>query len=261
MRNRRRTGADERAVSELIGFILVFALLISTIVIVYTGGFGALQQTRDAERVNNAERAFDVLATNFEQIARGDAPLRATEIQLSEAKLETTEHRTLSTNATSFDAAQTSGPVPIKFTGGTDTEIVYEAGAVLRTDGDSGVMLRKPDFVFDSKRTVIRYIETRGSDQSVGGSTTVLVRAERRQSSVMGSANNVTDETVTFNLSTTPTRAVVWERYLESEIDWVSDSCSTVAESPDEHTVTCSFPLDDGGSLVVARTRVRVWID
>lgn len=253
------SGACERGVSEVLGFILVFSLVLMTIGIVYSGGFGVLEETRNGERVNNAERALDVLATNLQQIARGDAPRRATEVKLAEAKLETSNHHELSTNSTSIGQAQTAGPVAIRFTAGTDTEIVYEAGAIIRTESEGGVMLREPDFLFDENRTVVRYIETRGSGQSVSGTTTVLVRADRRSSEVLASRTDVVDETVTFNITTTPKRAVVWERYLESEIDWETDACTIV--DPAAETVTCEFDLNDGGSLYVGRTRIDISID
>lgn len=253
------SGAGKRGVSEVLGFILVFSLVLMTIGIVYSGGFAVLENTRDGERVNNAERALDVLATNLQQIARGDAPRRATEVKLAGAKLETSDHHTLSTNSTSMGQAHTGGPVAIRFTAGTNTEIVYEAGAIIRTEPEGGVMLREPDFLFDENRTVVHYIETRGSGQSVSGSTTVLVRAERRSSHVLASRTDVADENVTFNITTAPKRAVVWERYLESEIDWEPDACTIV--SPAMETVTCEFELNDGGSLYVARTRIEISID
>lgn len=253
-----RNVIDERGVSEVLGFILVFSLVLMTIGIVYVGGFSVLEDTRDGERVNNAERALDVMATNFQQIARGDAPRRATEVKLAGAKLETSEHHAISTNSSSLPLEQTAGPVAIRFSAGTDTQIVYEAGAIIRTESQGGVMLREPDFIFEKDRTVIRYIETRGSGQSISGSKTVLVRADRRDSRVLAAQTDVVDETVTFNITTTPKRAVVWERYLESEIDWEADACSIV--NPEAETVTCEFGLDDGGSLYVARTRIDLTI-
>ena len=78
---------DTRGVSEIVGFILVFSLVLGTITLVYASGLSGLDDTRDAERITNAERAFDVLANNFQQMGRGEAPNRATEIKLAEAQL------------------------------------------------------------------------------------------------------------------------------------------------------------------------------
>ena len=76
-----------RAVSEVLGFILVFALVTTTMSFVYVSDLASLEERRDAERIDNAERAFDVLADNVEDIYRRDAPSRATEIRLAEARL------------------------------------------------------------------------------------------------------------------------------------------------------------------------------
>ena len=78
---------DRRGVSETIGFVLVFSLIVLTVGVVLTVGYGGLQDARDAERVNNAERAFDVLADNVEDITHRGAPSRGTEVRLAEASL------------------------------------------------------------------------------------------------------------------------------------------------------------------------------
>lgn len=74
---------DNRAVSEVVGFVLTFSLVTMAIAIVFTAGFGGLQDTQQAEQVNNVERAFDVLDTNVQEVQRQEAPSRATEMRLS----------------------------------------------------------------------------------------------------------------------------------------------------------------------------------
>ena len=104
---------NHRAVSEIIGFVLVFSLILGTITIVYVGGLSGLDDARNAERVNNAERAFDVMANNFQQMGRGDAPNRATEIKLADAQLTTTPNRAVNVNRTGLDSAVGGSPVTI----------------------------------------------------------------------------------------------------------------------------------------------------
>lgn len=248
--------SETRAVSEVMGFILVFSLVLAAIGIVYTSGLPALGDTRDVERVNNAERAFDVLATNFQQMGRGEAPNRATEIKLSEAQLETTDNQRIRVNSTELSTAVRANPVAIRYRSGTGSEIFYEKGAVIRVDDGGARMLREPDFLFDDDRVVIRYIATRGSGQSVGGTTTALVRAERRTADVLAAESPATD--VEIELETDPDRADVWVDYLEGEIESVTGSPGNcdVTESGSTATVSCDpFDVD---SLTVARVRVRV---
>lgn len=76
---------NDRGVSDTLGFVFVFAIILSTVAVVTTIGMAGLQDTRDVERVNNAERAFDILGDNMEDIADRGAPSRATEVKVEEA--------------------------------------------------------------------------------------------------------------------------------------------------------------------------------
>ena len=208
---------DTRAVSEVVGYILVFSLVLGTITLVYAAGLSGLNDTRDAERITNAERAFDVLANNFQQMGRGEAPNRATEMKLAEAQLSTSDRRDVSISADGVDPA-VARPVTIRYNPGSDTSIVYENGAVIRVDNGNAVMLEEPDFLFDDGNVVVRNIEPQGSGQSIGGtSTTVLVRAERTSSDVLvNDGSNPSD--IVIKMQTHEDRAGVWEEYYEEQI-------------------------------------------
>ncbi|PSQ17840.1 hypothetical protein BRD02_02515 [Halobacteriales archaeon QS_8_69_73] len=250
---------DDRAANEVVGFVLVFSLVLTTVSLVYAAGFAGLDSTRDVERVNNAERAFDVLANNFQQMGRGEAPNRATEIKLADAQLTTTARREVTINASGMSATG-ANPVAIRYDTAGDTNIVYEHGAVIRTDGDSAVMRREPDFIFEDGNVVVRFIESRGSGQGVGGSvSTVLVRAERRESVVL--ANRGTTSNVTVRLQTHPDRADVWEAYLDDSLATAtggSPTCSRSTVGDDTTEVVCFDDTADVDRLAVARVRIRV---
>ena len=258
MRNRGANTDREgtRAVSEVVGFVLVFTLVIGTITFVYTTGFAGLTDTRDVEQVNNAERAFDVLANGFQKLARGEAPNRATEIQLAGAQLSTgTYHNVSVHNTTTGDrlaAVNRSRPIVYEAPGGS--KIVYEHGAVIRVGPDgSAIVKRGPNFIIGENRTVIRYIQidTRGGDRlGVGGDTTVLVRSTRTVSELQLREENA--DSVTFRLRTSPTRASAWRAYLE---DTIPDTGNCQVEGTNGEFVACEFDTD---SLSVARAKLRI---
>jgi hypothetical protein len=86
MRSRQYDSAfrtDHRAVSETLGYILIFGIMISTITAATVFGFGGLEDRQAVEKVTNVERAFDVLADNFGDISRYEESSRATEIRLA----------------------------------------------------------------------------------------------------------------------------------------------------------------------------------
>lgn len=239
---------NERAVSEVVGFVLVFSLIVATIGIVYTTGLGGLQDTRDVERVNNAERAFDVLANNFQTLARGNAPNRATEIKLSDAELELGNRLLVNTSATGLNSNAEAAARPLTYRV-EDSEIVYERGAVIRVDdGGEGVrMIREPDLMFDEERTVIRYILPRGGTQHISGDATVLVRAQVSVSDVILPDTGTADDPgiVTYRMETADERADVWEAYLEDEIP-DGGTCTTDSAAGDDGIteVSCEFGTD-----------------
>ncbi|MFB6109063.1 MAG: hypothetical protein ABEJ82_09550 [Haloplanus sp.] len=246
----------DRAVSDVVGFVLVFALITASVGVVTVAGLGGLQDARNAERINNAERAFEVLADNMRDVSRGGAPSRATEVKLAETTL--TIGDSVDMNVTVSDSPETYPAAfrPIVFAAAGDSNavthgIVYEGGAVVRVDRDSAVMKRRPGFVFDENRTVIHYTEPKASGTlRRSGTTTVLVRGERGAVRVLASRTVPASETVTMTVETTPRRTEAWERYLESAIDWKANACSAAGD-----TVTCTFHTD---RLSVTTTKISV---
>ena len=178
----RGFGGDDRAVSDVVGYILVFSLITITIGTVFAVGITGVEDRREAERVANVERAFDVFDDNLRDIQRYGDPSRATEIRLAGGTLATSgETRfalvnstdpAVAANATDGSSIETNSLV---YRDG-ETTIAYEAGALVRGDGDGSVLLSGPRFVAADGRTTIPIIGLEsGSDDSVSGDGTVQV--------------------------------------------------------------------------------------
>lgn len=260
----------DRAVSDTLSFALVFALVIASVGVVTVYGFGGLLDARDFERMNNAERAFDILADNLNDIHEHDAPNRATELKLADAQLsrgETTRLTVEVTNAGSPNPRFSTDTDPIVYTaGGSDTALVYSNGAVIREGRDSAIMTREPQMLFATHggetTAVIPFIQTRLRSGGVGGSSTVLIRAERASSDLIignlepdASNNPNVGETynVTLTVETTTKRGPVWDRYLDETIEPMTGSANACSESAG--TVTCAFSVHE---LYVSATRIDV---
>lgn len=244
---------SSRAVSDVIGFVLVFGLVTSTVAIVSVAGFGALEDVRDAESVSNAERAFDVLADNMADVHQQGAPSRSTELSLTEAELSTASRITV--NVTGIDTSQPTrnftietSPRPVVWrpTGDTDTEIVYALGAVVRSGADGGVVLEDPPFVLDDDRMLLPLVKTQSDQgQSFSGST-IRVRGSRAEATEIISGTGTQYDRLWLNI-TTP-RADVWRQYLDRS-DGTSE-CLVVEEGGDE-TVACALVAPDDVYVVV----------
>jgi hypothetical protein len=276
---------DRRAVSNVLGFVLVFSLIVGSVGLVTVYGLGSLQDVRDYEQTNNAERAFDVLADNLDDVVHYRAPSRATEIKLSDASLRPGDPTTVTVEITNGGSPTPTYSVaidPIVYSAnGANTRIVYANGAVIRQEPGGAVMVREPAPVFtdqDGERvTVLPLVQTRLRSDGIGGSATVLVRADRVGSEPVvgdldgdgsfeadadahsgdldgdGAGDDDEEYDVTLRIETTGDRAIVWDRFFDERLEPVTgdaDACSRSAG-----TVTCSFPTD---RLHVTVTRVDV---
>lgn len=243
---------DDRGLSEVLGFVLVFALVVSTVLLISLVGFGALEETRDAEELNNAERAFDVLADNMADIYEQGAPSRATEISLESARLEAGDQISINVtgvNETGASFVNIFSSEPIVFSSG-DSEIVYSSGAIFRVQRGNGITLKQPPFLINGDRVVLPIVQTnlRGDTTSVSGRT-VRIRAENRQRRPIRGFNAAPSpyDKIIFNI--TSPRAELWGEYLEAQD---STTCSPTAQ-PDNVRCTVSDP----DAVYVSRTLIN----
>jgi len=213
----------DRAVSDLVGYILVFSLIFVTVGAISLGALPTLDSARESEQLQNAERAFDVLNSNMIEVYERGAPSRATEINADDGTVETREAVTF--NITLVDSAgNTTSSVtetnPVVFTGLGNTEFVFEAGAVIRDQRDQSVMLREPPFSVGDKRVLFTLVKTvSDSRQAVGGGT-VLVRAVSTSRSVeIADTDTSVSEYDQFNVTVAGSpRQDAWQRYFENEL-------------------------------------------
>lgn len=208
----------DRALSEVLGFALVFALVLSVVAIVSVTGFADLDNTRQFEQTNNAERAFDVVGDNMDDLILREAPSRATEIRLTDATLTVGE--TVSFNVTAeghgipdFGTVYTLRP--IVYEGASETKIVYSGGAVLRSQRDGGIVVREPPFVLNASRVHLPMALTQArSTQSIGGST-IRLRTDVAKRDLGGFDNAGRYGNVTINV--TSPRYELWNRYFSDQ--------------------------------------------
>jgi hypothetical protein len=161
----------DRGVSEVLGFVLTFSLITMTIALVFTMGFGGLQDAQRAEQINNVERAFDVLDSNFKDIFIREAPRRTTEMRLGGGSLSYDDRTEIVVYRGNESQNVSIAPNPIVYQSEADSQVVYEAGAVFRTDNGNSVMLNEPSFRIGKNRTTLTFVEPvhTGESSTVSG--------------------------------------------------------------------------------------------
>ena len=235
----RQFGDAERGVSEVLGYALIFGLILVSITAVSVGGIDSLRTVRDAEQLGNAERAFEVLADNTADIYAQDAPSRATEFSIGEATLFTGTNTTV-TITDPVDGTPTREFVitPLVFRSGNDNEIVYEGGAIFRTRRDAGRIVREPPQTWSGEEPIVVIVGTYADrTESVAG-TDVLARMKARSRYVAIDRN---DDFADARIEVESERAGLWQRFLADQA--VVESCS-LDSTTSPPTVTCDVDTD-----------------
>jgi hypothetical protein len=239
-----RTRTD-RGASEAIGFVLVAGLLVTSIGVVYAGGYGSLLDARDARQIDSAEQSFGVLAADLSDVG-GGAPSRETELGLGGGTLRVGDPVTVSVRGTEVGGAGSFAvdyrTHPVVYDPETDdsarSRVVYEAGAVIRADRSGAVLVREPSLVLSPERTVVQVLRLSPTDaRSVGGRTNARVRSERTGAALAAAAE--TPYQVTIEVQSP--RADAWERALDG------------AEG-----TTCTRPAGDRVACTLTTERVHV---
>ena len=237
-------GERDRALSEVVGYILVFSLIFLTVGFVSISGLPTLDAAKESEQIQNAERAFDILDNNLAEVYKEGAPSRATEISADNGAVETRAAVTMNVSLTNSTGAvnYTSQEInPIAYTGLGETEYIYSAGAVFRQQSGSSFMLSEPPFEFDAERGFVNVVRTFSKNRTSASGGTVLVRASSSSRSVEAADTSLQEmqyKQLTINITDSP-RQDSWKEYLESELP--DPDCST------SDGLSCEVDLEDEG--------------
>lgn len=245
---------DERAVSDVIAFVLVFSIIITSVGFVYAVGFGALTDLQEGEQQANAERSMSALAVAMDDILRERSGDRAADINLAgetmtvddDYQLEVEINETAGNETETIDGALVYGV-------GSDTQIIYMGGAVIRVDPNGAFVTRGPRFACRNdggrSRSVVTAPTITDDDNEGGLSSDGSVRVEAEISNRLAStltytsAGNDDVEYLQVTVTDAPTADLqtrieaAWEQWFDRQDGWESDG-------------TCEFSNDDGTVFV-----------
>lgn len=212
---------NDRAISELIGFVLIFSIIVTGATLALTVGESGLDEIRTFEQQENAERAFVLLGQNFAELEHSRSESVSGTIDLNDGQVwyenESSVDVTVE-NATGETREFTlpMGSVVYEVDGAT---VRYESGLVVRADGDNGVEKSAPRFSCRDGGSFLSVVTLNGDDASQFGSGTVQISARSSGSSLAYPHNrsgpwDATDAAaVTIDVDSP--RAAVWERHLD----------------------------------------------
>ncbi len=206
---------DRRGVSEALGFVLLFSIIVTGIGVVYVFGVPAIDDLRTNQQTESATTALQAVAVGLDSIQRGDSPTRSMDVALGGRTLGVQSGTTLTVQNESQRLLTVDGA--LVYGAGRPTEIVYHGGAVLRQDGPDGVVRREPALRCANDPVIVSLVEVTGPSQPTVSTGSVRIIAERQSVETY----LVDDEDVTITVN--GTYADGWESYfdrLEDESAW-----------------------------------------
>jgi len=231
----------DRGISEVLSFVFVFALIISTLSVTFIVGIDKLENQQEQEATSNIERSLILYNENVRDLINGEAKSRTTELRTQESTIGGGYETSMRINVENADKTYASNSTVFMYKTDYNVNYVQEFGAILKlknpsSDNPEVIMLHEPKFIFtdDFNSTSFHMVETRQANNREVQSETVLVRKTTDDTVVITPDDSTVPENMTVTLQTP--NYEFWEDYLSSKND--VDSCTT---DPSEEEVTCEL--------------------
>ena len=220
---------NDDAVSEVVGFILIFAIVVLAIGFIYVAGYPTLQSSMDASIFENAEQSFVVLQSNMKMVSLSQVPVKNLILKLHDTTISATGESDITIEYDNNTLYCPTGEIEYS----KDNKVItYENGGVWKKYPVGQVMVTHP-YIYTSTMnnvniTTISVVSING-DTSVSGRGIVTLNMQHNASTL-----TTTSTPVNVTLKINSTNALLWENYLESigfDITASSDSSLTAQQN------------------------------
>lgn len=247
--------SDERGVSNLVGFVLTFAVIIASIGLVSTVGLDQLNDYRQQQELKNGERVMQLLAQNFDSIQNGRAVLRRGTVELGGGGIRQVQGTafdvTVQTPSDSWSERITPGTLVYE---NGDERLAYESGAAFRGSQSGSFLIDRPTLRCSSDSAYLSFVSLTGLESDRGGGRLELTSKEGTRELLYPRSRNsgLTDRAATsVEITVDSSFSNAWADYFE-ETEW-----QPVASS--DNTYQCQ--VGPSGSVYVRSTTVVLSAD
>lgn len=201
---------NDRAVSELVGFILIFGIIMTGATLTVMVGQDQISDINDHQQTRNAERSLELLGRSLNGIDQARSDSTVSTINLNDGSLALTsgtrvevvvDNRTMSPPAWSWSATNDTGGLTYSY---EDTIVRYENGMVLRSDSGSAVARIDPQMRCSDDQAIVSIVTLNASGDRQVGDGRVSIAGYKNETRLLyprnrsgaGSALNATHVTV-----------------------------------------------------------------
>jgi flagellin-like protein len=138
---------NRKGVSEVIGYLLTFAIVVTIVSVIYASGMPVVEQTKESSAITSMETVFLTLQGNMKKVAIGQSPVRTMKLGLVKGTMSAQEN---AGNITIANGTYSTSPIRfgnIEYTLGTQ-KLVYENGAVIEHSLAGNIIVSEPLIFF-----------------------------------------------------------------------------------------------------------------
>jgi hypothetical protein len=217
---------NDAAVSETVGYILMFSIVILSMSFIYTMGYPVLQKNIEASVFENAEQSFIVLQSHMKRVAFDQAPVKIMKIKLHSSTISTGNGSSIvisyDNNSFSYDTGK------IEFSK-DEKLLTYENGGVWKQNSPSEIMMVSQPPIYTGRvnninTTTIGLVSINGH-RSTAGSGIASITMKHNTSNLIEP-----DAPVNVTVQISSIYASQWAKYLEeNDFDIISSNSSAVS--------------------------------
>ena len=171
---------NDRGQSQVLGFLLVTAMILAGSVIGGIIGIDTLQQATSGEPIHAAESSMNNVQADLYDLS-GGAPHRSTDVEITDGQLKYGKEVTITVEATSSNATmstQVIKPDSLIYDTGS-AEVIVVGGAVFLQQDGGVIMKSEPSFRIDQEQAIVPLLNTTHQDGpsslAIGGDGTAYV--------------------------------------------------------------------------------------
>lgn len=249
---------DDRALSDVLAFVLIFAVMIASVGLIGAVGFDTVGEVRDSEQLSSAELSMAELSDQLTGIADHESPVRSSELRVGGATVAVTEGVTLTITVsgegpTTWNETVELGALEYQL---GDTTIATVGGAVIRIDDGHGYMLEEPPFLVTEELARLNLLSV-GALRDTTSITTeqpIQIQSHHQHTQLLEPSNRsylYDIETIEIEVEGDGPMVDAWERYFSSHEHWGEDGDGWIA------------PMNDAGEessfsqgVIIRRTHI-----
>ena len=223
-----------RGVSEVVGYLLVFSIVVTIVSVIYASGMPMVERTKENSVLQSMETVFITLQSNIKKVALAQSPVRTMKLNLIKGSISANKIAgTITVNGQTIQFGN------IEYTLGA-RKMIYENGAVIESTPGGSIIVSDPPIFFtndsDNAHVFISVINASGTFSAGGGIAEMQIGPYNvsRDTHVYYNSFPVTS----LNISVTSQYQDAWDRYLNKEFGgFPIPSCNLTLVS---HNVTIS---------------------